>query len=223
MHADEVGIDLDLVRRLVATQFPQWADLPLQAIDSAATDNAIYRLGDELTVRLPRVAGATGQIEDERRWLPRLAPHLPLAVPAPLATGAPAAGYPYPWSVSRWVPGEPATADRLADLCQAARDLAHFITVLQRIEPYGAPDSPRGVPLARRDARTRGAIAALEGKLDTDAVTTAWRAALQAPPWGGPPVWTHGDLYDGNLLADGGRLSGVIDFGSSASAIPPAT
>jgi aminoglycoside phosphotransferase (APT) family kinase protein len=213
MHADEVDVATTLVRRLIEAQFPQWADLPLEPVESAGTDNAIYRLGDELAVRLPRVAGATGQVADEQRWLPRLAPQLPLAVPLPLAAGRPGEGYPFPWSVSRWLPGEPATGDTLHDLSQAATELADFIAALQRIDPTGGPQSPRGVPLTRRDARTREAIAALDGKIDTHAVTAAWEAALQAPPWRGPPVWTHGDLYDGNLLADRGRLSGVIDFG----------
>jgi aminoglycoside phosphotransferase (APT) family kinase protein len=212
MHADEVEIDVALVRRLLDTQFPQWKDLPLEPVRSAGTDNAIFRLGDELALRLPRIFGATGQVDKENRWLPRLAPLLPLDVPLPLAKGTPGEDYPFPWSVSRWVEGETATQHRIADLRQAAIDLAAFIGALQRIDPTDGPKSARGMPLGERDERTRAAIAQLEGKLDTDAVTAAWDAALQAPPWHGAPVWTHGDLYDGNLLADGGRLSGVIDF-----------
>jgi aminoglycoside phosphotransferase (APT) family kinase protein len=212
MHADEVDIDAALVRRLVAAQFPQWTDLPLEPVRSAGTDNAIYRLGDELAVRLPRIPSATGQVEKEHRWLPRLAPLLPLAVPLPLAKGRPGEGYPFPWSVSRWLEGEPATAAQLDDLRQAASDLARFISALQRIDPTGGPKSSRGVPLAERDERTRGATAALHRKLDTDAVTAAWDTSVQAPTWRGPPVWTHGDLYDGNLLVQYGRLSDVVDF-----------
>lgn len=218
MHADEVNIDRSLVARLLAGQFPQWADWPLSPVQSAGTDNAIYRLGDELAVRLPRVAGASGQVDTEHRWLPRLAPHLPLAIPVPLALGQPGEGYPWPWSVCRWQIGKDAQIRRPTDLGQVARDLADFITALQRINvvgwpPPGPPDSPRGVPLSTRDTPTHAAIAELSGKLDTDAVTAVWNAALQAPEWHGPPVWTHGDLLPGNLLVHKGRISAVIDFG----------
>ena len=213
MHADEVEIDVSLVRRLLAGQFPEWAELRIEPVESAGTDNAIYRLGDELAVRLPRYPGATGEVEMEHRWLPRLAPLLPLAIPVVLAQGTPAEGYPWEWSVWRWLEGETATVDRLADLREAATDLARFITALQRIDPSGGPPASRGVPLAVRDERNREAIASLHGTLDTGAVIAAWDAALQEPPWSGPPVWVHGDLYDGNLLVERGRLHGVIDFG----------
>lgn len=216
MHANEVATDVSLVRRLLAAQFPDWADLQIERVPSAGTDNAIYRLGDDMAVRLPRVESATAQVAMEHRWLPRLAPHLPLAIPIPLAMGDPAEGYPWRWSVYRWLEGENATADRL-DLKQAATDLAELIAALQRIDTTGGPlagvESSRGVPLATRDAPTRAAIAALHGALDTDAVTAQWEAALRAPLWTGPGVWLHGDLNEGNLLALHGRLTAVIDFG----------
>jgi len=218
MHVDEVDVDVSLVARLLAAQFPQWADLPIEPVHSAGTDNAIYRLGSDMAVRLPRIAGATGQVDKERQWLPRLAPHLPLTIPVPLAKGTPGQGYPWHWSVNRWLAGENATIERLADPGQAARDLAQFVAALQRIDPTGGPppgahNSFRGVPLATRDAHTRAAIASLDGMLDTDAATAAWDAALQAPAWRGPPVWIHGDLQALNLLVERGRLSAVIDFG----------
>jgi aminoglycoside phosphotransferase (APT) family kinase protein len=218
MHADEVDIDSSLVVRLLAGQFPQWADLPLSPVPSAGTDNAIYRLDDDLAVRLPRVAGATGQLDTEFLWLPRLAPHLPLAIPVPLALGHPGEGYPWSWSVFRWLEGESAQSRHPVDLGQAARDLAVFIAALQRLDvvgwpPPGPPNSPRGVPLSTRDVSTRVAIAELSGRLATGAVTVAWEAALQEPAWHGPPVWTHGDLLPGNLLVHEGRISAVIDFG----------
>jgi aminoglycoside phosphotransferase (APT) family kinase protein len=218
MHADEVETDVPLVRRLLAAQFPRWADLPIGPVPSAGTDNALYRLGEEMVVRLPRIHWAVGLVEKEQEWLPRLAPHLPLSVPVPLAMGKPAEGFPRPWSVYRWLEGENATADRIGDLREAAADLAHFITDLQRIDPTGGPPSGpanffRGVPLAARDAGVRAAIAAWEGMVDTGALTAAWDAALQAPVWHGPPVWIHGDLSSGNLLVQRGRLSAVIDFG----------
>ncbi len=218
MHADEVDTDVALVRRLLADQFPHWAGLPIEQVRSFGTDNALYRLGEDMLVRLPRTERTSGTLEHERRWLPRLAPLLPLAVPEPLAEGAPAEGYPFAWSVYGWLEGENATFDRIADLSQFATDLADFVAALQRIDPNGAPppgrhNSFRGEPLSRRDEATRAAIAALGRAIDGDAVTAAWEAALREPEWEGPPVWVHGDLDSRNLLVAGGRLSAVIDFG----------
>ncbi len=218
MHADEVDTDVSLVGRLLAAQFPRWADLPIEPVHSTGTDNAIYRLGDDMAVRLPRIHRATGQVHKEHRWLPRLAPHLPLAIPVPLAKGTPAEGYPWPWSVCRWLAGENATIECIADLRQAATALAQFIAALQRIDPTGGPPPGahnffRGVSLAMRDARTREAIETLHGMIDVNAASAAWEAALRAPAWHRAPVWIHGDLQAGNLLVERGRLSAVIDFG----------
>jgi aminoglycoside phosphotransferase (APT) family kinase protein len=222
VHADEAAIDAPLVRRLLATQLPHWADLTIERVPSAGTDNAIYRLGDDMAVRLPRTKWADGQVEREQRWLPRLAPHLPLAIPTQLAVGVQGEGYPWKWAVYRWLEGDNATHERIPDLGQAATDLARFIAALQRIDPTGGPREgrSRGVPLADRDGPTRDAIAALHGVLDTDAVTSHWEEALRAPVWPGPDVWLHGDLNEGNLLARDGRLSAVIDFGTMAVGDP---
>jgi len=218
MHADEIETDVQLVSRLLTAQFPQWANLPIKPVTSAGTDNALYRLGEDMVVRLPRIHWAAGQVEKEYRWLPRLAPLLPLAIPVPLAKGKPSEGYPWNWSVCRWLEGENATMERIADPRQAAMELAQFIAALQRIDPTDGPtpgpyNSFRGVPLASRDSQTRTAIASLHSILDTDAVTAAWEAALRAPVWQDRPVWIHGDLQSGNLLAQQGRLSAIIDFG----------
>jgi aminoglycoside phosphotransferase (APT) family kinase protein len=219
MHADEVNTDPALVRRLLAAQFPHWAKLAIEPVLSSGTDNAIYRLGEDMAVRLPRIQRAAGgRVDKEHRWLPRLAPHLPIAIPVPLAMGMPGEGYPWHWSICRWLAGENATLERIADPRQAATDLARFIVTLQRIDPTGGPppgahNFGRGVPLAMRDAATRTAIASLKGAIDTEAVTKAWEAALEAPVSDRPPVWIHGDLLPGNLLVKEGRLSGVIDFG----------
>jgi len=218
MHADEVGTDVPLVRRLLAAQFPQWVNLPLEPVDSAGTDNAIYRLGHDMAVRLPRIAWARGQVEKEERWLAKLAPHLPLAIPVPLAKGVPAEGYPWHWSVVPWLEGENATIDRIGDLREAATDLARFVAALERIDPTDGPPAGarnffRGVPLAERDPAVRNAIERPLDLVDVDAVTAAWDAALHAPAWHGAPVWIHGDLSSGNLLVVRGRLSAVIDFG----------
>lgn len=218
MHIDEVETNVSLVARLLAAQFPQWAGLTIEPVPSTGTDNALYRLGDEMAVRLPRIHWAIEQVEKEYQWLPRLAPFLPLAIPVPLAKGEPGDGYPWRWSVYRWLEGENATVERIADPRQAAIDLARFVGALQRIDARGGPppgshNSHRGEPLAMRDARTREAIATLRGALDVGAVTAVWDAAIGAPAWSGPPAWLHGDLQSGNLLAVEGRLSAVIDFG----------
>ena len=219
MHADEVDTDASLVRRLLVAQFPDWADLPIEPVEPRGTDNALYRLGNDRVVRLPRRERTVGTLEKERAWLPRLAPFLTLAVPIPLAEGTPTEDYTWTWSVYSWLEGESATADRLADLDLAATDLARFVAALQRIDPTGGPGPGehnffRGEALAERDAAVRASIEALHGEIDVGAVTAAWKAALRAPEWKGPPVWIHGDLDSRNLLAVEGRLSAVIDWGS---------
>ncbi len=218
MHADEVPIEPALVGRLLAAQFPQWATLPLVPVPSAGTDNALFRLGDELVVRLPRIAWAVGQAQKEAHWLPRLAPHLPLTIPTPVAGGNAGDDFPWPWSIYRWLDGETATRERLDDLDAAARTLAGFVGALQTIDAAGGPaagahNSERGMPLAVRNERVRACIAALAATIDTAAATRAWERALAAPVWEAPPVWVHGDLQPGNLLARDRRLCAVIDFG----------
>jgi aminoglycoside phosphotransferase (APT) family kinase protein len=218
MHTHEADIDVTLVARLLAAQFPHWADLPIEPVLSAGTDNALFRLGKDKVVRLPRIITATGQVEKEHQWLPRLAPFLPLAIPLPVAKGMPGEGYAWPWSVYRWLEGEPATLARIADERRTATELGEFVTALQQIDPAGGPppgeqNSYRGAPLIRRDSPTLDAIKALRHMLDADAVTAAWEAALHSPAWKGGAVWLHGDLLAANLLARHGRLFAVIDFG----------
>ena len=216
MHVNEVDTDATLVHRLLAAQFPHWSDLPIAPVESAGTDNALYRLGGDMAVRLPRIHWAVGDIEKDLQWLPRLAPHLPLAIPVPLALGTPAEGYPWHWGVYRWLAGENATLDRIADPRQTATALAQFITALQAIDTTGGPLAAehglRGVSLTARDEDTRAAILALDGTIDVEAATAVWEAALRAPEWNRAPVWFHGDLLPGNLLFERGRLSAVIDF-----------
>jgi aminoglycoside phosphotransferase (APT) family kinase protein len=218
LHADEVDTDVSLVGRLLAAQFPQWAGLPIRPVPSWGTDNALYRLGDDMVARLPRRKRTAGTLKKERRWLPRLAPLLPLAVPVPLADGMPAEGYPFEWYVYRWLRGEDATVQRVTDRSRLATDLARFLAALHQVDPAGGP-SPgehnffRGEPLAARDASTRAAIVSLRGAIDVGAVTAAWESALRAPEWEHPPVWIHGDLDSRNLLVEEGRLSAVIDWG----------
>lgn len=218
MDDEPRAIDDSLVRRLVATQFPQWADLPVRPVARGGSDNRNFHLGERMLVRLPSAADYAAQVEKEQCWLPRLAPLLPLPIPAPLAIGERADGYPWRWSIYRWLEGDTAAPERIADLCDFAASLAQFLVALQGIDPTGGPapgphNFHRGGALATYDAETRRAIAALAGRIDGDAATEVWEAAL-ASTWQAAPVWIHGDVGLGNLLVQGGRLSAVIDFGN---------
>lgn len=215
MHADEIETDVALVRRLLAAQFPQWADLPIDAFASYGTDHDIYRLGDHLAARLPRIGWASRQAAIEAEWLPKLAPHLPLAVPVQLAMGRPGESYPFDWSVCEWLPGENANGT-IDDLDRAAVDLAAFVNALRRVDTIGAHRRPlhgRGGPLAEGDEQVRRSIAALGEEINGDAALRSWEESRGASAWDGPEVWVHGDLLPGNLLVVDGRLSAVIDFG----------
>ena len=215
MHADEIETNAALVRRLLAAQFAQWADLPIALVDSYGPDHEIYRLGDHLAVRLPRIGWATRQAALEAEWLPKLAPYLPLALPVQVAMGLPAEGYPFAWSVYEWLPGDNANGT-IRDLEQAAVDLAAFVKALRRIDTTGAharPPGSRGAPLSECDEHVRRSIKQLGQRIDGAAALRAWQESLAALPWKRREVWVHGDLLPGNLLVVDGRLSAVIDFG----------
>lgn len=209
MHDDELELDEVLVRRLLAEQFPEWGELPLQRIEPSGTVNAIFRLGDELSVRLPRREGPTGPDSVELEWLPKLAPQLPVEVPVPVGQGRPGAGYPWFWEIHTWVEGEIVAVEEIDGLL-AARDLGALIAALQGIDPVGAPPG-RGIPLAERGEQMRH----WWGWFDGDPrAREAWQRALAAPAWDGPPIWHHGDLDCRNWLVRDGRIAGVIDWGS---------
>jgi aminoglycoside phosphotransferase (APT) family kinase protein len=216
MHADELNIDAALVTRLIAGQFPQWASLPVEQLSSAGTDHAMFRLADDMVVRLPRVPWAVDQVDREQRWLPHLAPHLPLRIPEPLGRGAPGPGFPMPWSVYAWLDGENAVDRPIVNLHDAAIKLGGFVAALRDVDAAGGPRSTRGGPMSSSDDEaTRAAIRDLgaEGMIDSDAATAAWEEVLALPQWNGKSGWLHGDLMPGNLLIRDGRLTGVIDFG----------
>jgi len=219
MHEGEVEIDAPLVHRLLLSQFPHLGDRPVNEVRSTGTVNAIYRLGDDLCVRLPRLERWASDLEKELEWLPKLARRLPLAVPEPVANGEAGSGYPFGWAIYRWIEGEAFATDRVGDERQAAADLAQFVAELRRIDPAGAPRSGRP-PLRQLDEVTRGAIGSLGGALDPDVVVAAWEISLRAPPWDGRPVWRHCDLLPPNLLVEHGRLKAVIDFGGAGAGDP---
>jgi aminoglycoside phosphotransferase (APT) family kinase protein len=203
------------VRRLIATQFPHWAHLPVRPVAVSGWDNQTFRLGDTMSVRLPTAAEYALAVEKEHRWLPVIAAQVPLPVPVPLAQGE---GFRFPWSVYGWIDGDPAGADRIADLTGFAETLAGFLVALRHVDPAGGPGPGlhnwfRGGPLRVYAAQTHRAIEALDGRIPRDLVTEVWRSALRAP-WDGRPVWFHGDVAPGNLLLRDGALAAVIDFGT---------
>ena len=220
MHDEEVEIDEALVRHLVDTQFPALADRPLTVVEPWGTDNAIWRLGPDLVVRFPRIHWATAQVEREATWLPRLAPYLPVAVPKPVAIGAPGGGYPYRWALHRWLPGAAATMARMDDPVRFARRLAAVVRALQTVPTDGAPVARnRARPLEAYNDVALGSIAYASPLIDAGQARAVWEAALAAPAYRGPPVWVHGDI-EGNCLVDGGRLSGIVDWGAACAGDP---
>lgn len=211
------SIDVAFVRRLLAAQFPQWADLPITPAVPQGWDNRTFRLGADMSVRLPSAEFYTLQIEKEHRWLPWLARHLPLPIPEPLALGMPGEGYPWQWSIYRWLDGKTASRECIDDMTAFATDMAKFLLALQRIDAAGGPiaglhSAFRGGSMMTYDDETRRTIAILSDEIQAEAATTIWEDALAAP-WHGSPIWFHGDMAVGNLLVRDGRLSGVIDFG----------
>ncbi|WP_454858804.1 phosphotransferase [Promicromonospora soli] len=222
LHDDEVVSTPDLVRRLVADQFPHWARLPVTPGPAGGTDHHLFRLGDELLVRMPKIAWAQGQAVSDARWLPLLAPHLPLRLPVPEAVGEPGEGFPFRWSVTPWLDGAPPAAGELGT--GGARQLGEFVAALRTVSTAGGPlvtGTSRGVPLARLDDDVRAAIAASGDRIDGPAATKAWDEALDARP-ASDGYWIHGDLLPGNLLADAGRVTAVIDWGTIGIGDPAA-
>jgi aminoglycoside phosphotransferase (APT) family kinase protein len=220
MHDDEVEVGDALVRRLLAAQMPHLADLPLAIVEPWGTDNGIWRLGDDLVVRLPRIHWAQGQVDREARWLPVLAPRLPVAVPEPVAVGEPGEGYPYRWAVHRWIPGQGAGLDTIDDPMRFALDLAALVGSLRDLPTAGAPaPHNRARSPAEYDDATRRAIAGASHLVDASAATTVWEEALAATPHAAAPVWVHGDL-EGNCLVRDGHLSGLVDWGSACAGDP---
>jgi aminoglycoside phosphotransferase (APT) family kinase protein len=224
VSASHPSIDARLARRLVATQFPQWAGLPIAPVPLGGVDNRTFRLGDALAVRLPSADWYALQVDKEQRWLPVLAPRLPLPIPSPVALGAPGEGYPYAWSVYRWLEGEPAGTAAVPDKAAFAADLARFLAALREVDADGGPgpgphNFHRGGPLTHYEEEALEALGTLGGEIDGRAARRIWDEAVAAV-WEGPPVWFHGDVAENNLLVRDGRLAAVIDFGTSGVGDP---
>ena len=222
MHEDEVTITDDAVRRLLAAQLPEWADLPVRRLPPAGTDNQLFRLGDELLVRMPRIHWAADSPAWEHTWLPRLAPYVPVPLPAPLALGEPGEGYPWHWTVVPWVEGQNPTSETF-DPGEWADSLGRFVRTVREAPGMDAPPvtEGRGGPLAALDEWVRTWTARADtSEVDPDAVLAVWQDALDAPAWDGDPCWFHGDLHEGNLLVRDGHLAAVIDWGTAGRGDP---
>jgi len=213
MHSGEIDIDGVLVQQLLNDQFPHYAQERIEIVRSTGTVNAIFRLGDELCVRLPRIAAWAAGIEREWTWLPVLAPQLPLRIPEPVALGQPSEAFPFPWAIYTWIEGQLYEASHVISEVEAARDLADFILALRAVDPAGAPLAGRK-PLTALDAPTRKALAACEHNVEVSRVLAVWEDALASDPFTGKPTWMHADLLPSNLLLRDGQVHAVLDWGS---------
>jgi len=211
-------INLQLAAQLVKEQFPQWAELAIEPVPSAGTDNALFHLGETMLIRLPSAQWAYQQVEKEQRWLPTMATSLPIDIPQPIAMGSSSTAFEHSWSIYNWLDGSDLTKQSLKHLDQAALDLAGFVRALQSLHGSegpraGAHNNYRGVALAKLDSVVRLSIDELGSRIDGPVISELWHSALNEPAWEQAPVWLHGDIHPGNILAKQGRISAVIDFG----------
>ncbi|MDT0378653.1 aminoglycoside phosphotransferase family protein [Streptomyces sp. DSM 42041] len=223
MGHGEIDIDAGLIRALLREQHPDLAGQPLR-LGARGWDNQLWRLGDDLAVRLPWATESADELlRKEHAWLPALAPHLPLPTPVPQRLGEPCERFPRPWIVTTWVPGEPADRAPATNGIGAADSLAAFLTALHRPAPAGAPAGLRGGPLADLAEGFDRHLATADGLgliPEPDAVRAIWEDAAAAPAWDGPALWIHGDLHPANVLTAGGTFCGVIDFGELCAGDP---
>ena len=212
MHEGEIDISVSLVEKLIRKQAPQWADLPVAPVPSMGTDNALFRLGDTMQIRLPRIGWAVDNIDKEFTWLPQIAPFISVPITTALFKGNPIEDYPYHWAIYDWLEGEnpkPGCADCGRDF---VANITDFLKETRKIKLPDSPKAARGMPLINRDEVTRKALKELAGVIDTGLAARIWDNALEVPYWDKPPVWVHGDMLPGNILIKDGKLSGVIDF-----------
>ncbi len=224
MSSKRVEISADQLRAMIALQFPQWQDLPISPVESVGRHNRMFRIGETMAARLPCAEMYASQVPKEQRWLPALAPDLPLPIPTPIALGMPTRDYPWAWTICRWLPGESVTREKIADLPSFAVDLAWFLRRLREIPAKGGPvagvhNFSYGGDLATYDEETHRVVAMIRDEIDSDRALAIWRAA-RSSSWQGPPVWLHGDVTEHNMLVADGRLAAILDFGCCAIGDP---
>jgi aminoglycoside phosphotransferase (APT) family kinase protein len=212
MHENELDIDEHLVRALLESQCPKWAHLPLKAVTSSGTDHALFRLGNEYVVRLPRIDGATKNLNKEYEWVPKISQLLKTPLSEPLFKGSPSESYPWAWMINKWNEGHNPNFEKENEHAQLAKDLAHFLNELHSIRLDNGPYSRRGLPLKKVDTEVKSSISKLKGEIDVPQITFLWHQAMNVPLWNKDPVWVHGDFLPGNILIQNNRLSAVIDF-----------
>ena len=213
LHDDEVDINLSLANNLVSSQFPQWKKLPIHMMSEQGTDNVMFRLGNDKVIRLPRKPSAITSLEKEMQYLPILSGALPINIPSILGTGTPDDHYPFPWIVSQYFAGSHPDTTHPLNSQQATIDLSQFITTMHTIPTDNAPLCQRGKPLKEKDTAMKAAISQLDNSFDIQAIKALWDNALSTPNWLRDPVWIHGDLHAGNVLAKDGVITAIIDFG----------
>ncbi|MDO1581425.1 aminoglycoside phosphotransferase family protein [Rhizobium oryzicola] len=224
MSDDRLSIDSELVRELIADQFPHWADLEIRQVTANGWDNSTFHLGSEMKIRMPTAVRYIQQVEKERRYLPHLQAHLPYELPKPIAVGEPGHGYPFPWSIQSFIPGETITSPDAPDKRQLAAEIADFLRALHRVPaedgpPPGTHNFFRGGSPSFYDSEVQTCLAKLGGVIDPVGALSVWGMAL-ASSWKRPQVWLHGDVSPGNLLLRNGKLAAVIDFGCSGVGDP---
>lgn len=219
-------ITTNLVTQLISEQFPQWSHLPIKSVEIDGHDNRTFRLGDEMSVRMPSAEPYAAKVHKEQKWLPILAPHISLSIPQPIALGQPSQNYPWNWSIYKWLEGTSANALELNDLTlqTIALQLANFLNELHRIDITNAPLAGahnffRGGNLAVYDSEARTAISELKNLIDANKAILLWEKSLSSK-WQESPVWIHGDFAAGNILVRNDQLSAVIDFGGTAIGDP---
>lgn len=213
MHQNEINPDNDLVAVLIEQQFPKWKKLPLLKIKHDGTDHAIFRLGDHMCVRLPRIESSAKFLLQEQHILKSLKPHLPCKIPSPIVIGKPCAHFPYSWAIMDWIEGHTAFNHPPKNLEQCADTLANIILSLQKIETADAPYSQRGGILRMRDQYVWSSLDALKHRPDHEQLCNLWNELTKTPPWDETPCWIHGDLLPGNILLQGDHIAAIIDFG----------
>jgi aminoglycoside phosphotransferase (APT) family kinase protein len=216
----EVSVDIALVADLLRQQHPDFADYEIRPAASGF-DNTIWRLGDDFVARLPRRAVGAVLMEHELRWLPELAPRLPLQIPTPIGAGQPSSQFAWPWSIAKWIKGSPGNNVGEETLRHAAEPLGRFLRSLHVAAPADAPENEfRGVPLQRHELSFLSRLNEVGEDVDSEEVLDVWQRAIAVPPWSGPDVWIHGDLHPANTVFDNGVLAGIIDFGDLCAGDP---